>query len=106
MLATLDFINENAIEIGADFSVTITLLNAPNLNDYNGYCHVFNGQNKLLEPSIVITDIDTYKLNISHTDLVNQTAGIFDYDVLFVRSTNRFYANGGKFQLIKRLTII
>jgi hypothetical protein len=112
-MVIIDLINDNSIEIGANYEASFKLCNAPDLSDgYSGYCQIrTNNQSNLviLSPRVNIVSKDLFTISIAFNDYpVDIIAGNYQYDVLFASSTtgNRFYAVGGKIQIIKRITTI
>ena len=109
---SLDLIAENSVNIGSDYSVKISLCDAPDLQQYTGSCHI--RLNNLLNSPIIISPVvvvlskNIFELRINHTVFTETvTSGNYVYDVLFVKTddlTNRFYPVGGKVAFIQRVT--
>lgn len=104
----LNFDKENSIEIGASYEATIQLFDAPNLLDYQGKCDVKvdeNASDSIINPSINVINHDTFTLSIPFTIWGSSiNPGNFKYDVLFYKSSDRFYAIRGNMVLIKGIT--
>lgn len=108
-MVTLDLIGDLAIEIGATYDrVTVQLCNADDLTAYTGVCHVktaISDTTSILTPTIEITNKDTFKIIVPFSGFgISAIAGNYIYDVLFTSATRKFYAIGGKVQLIARVT--
>lgn len=106
----LDLNNELAVEIGANYDLTIQLCGCDDLTLYQGICNVKSdllATTILFSPTIEIVNKDTFKLLINFgsipLNLLNSTA---IYDVLFFNLLSRFFAVEGKMQLIKRVTTV
>lgn len=112
MLYKLDLINENAVELFADYSCVIELNDAPILTDYNGYCYIkvsVESADIILQPKINILTVNSLEISIAFNEYPSTIkAGTFEYDVLLIKKDNshRFYAVGGKIQLLKRVTVL
>lgn len=110
VMVNLDLVNENAVEIGADYTITVELNDAPALTEYTGTCFVkvnLESSEILIQPVITVLNHNSFSLSIPFTSFSPATkAGSYVYDVLFIRANppNRFYACGGKIQLLKRVT--
>lgn len=109
MVATnLDLNGDNAVEIGADYEISIQLCNADDLLEYVGICNVKQSVDSdliLLSPTITIVNKDTFTLSIDfggYPDTLN--SGNYLYDVLFYKPEKRFYAVYGKIQFIRRIS--
>lgn len=106
----LDLIAENAVNIGATYRTKIQLCNAPDLTLYIGTCQIRQAPAStdiILTATINILSKDLFEMVIPY-GIFNTTiqAGNFVYDVLFSKTDDRFYAIGGKIQLVKRVTQI
>jgi hypothetical protein len=108
--AIIDFTKENSIEIGASFSATIQLSDTPDLTPYTGVCHVRVDENStdiIITPTITINSHDTFTLSIPFTSWTStHTSGNFKFDVLFTRTTDRFYGIKGLMTFTKGVTKI
>ena len=106
----IDLVNELGVDIGASYLKTFRLCNANDLTNYTGYCQVrktSTDTNVILSPTIEILNKDTFNLKILFSAFTGSTvAGDYYYDVFFASVSDRFYAVGGRFQLIKRITVI
>lgn len=106
---TIDLVNEYAVNIGATYRVAFQLCNAPDLEDYTGYCQIRStlASNVILEPEINILTKDTFELVIPFGAFTGSiTPGNYLYDVLFAKVDDRFFPIAGKIQLIQRVTSI
>lgn len=106
----LDLKEENAVEIGADYSLTIQLCGADDLTLYQGICNIkasLDSAEILLSPTIQIVNKDTFNINIAFSNYPpTVVAGNYIYDVLFYKTDKRFYAIEGKIQVLKRVTTV
>lgn len=107
----LDLIEDNAINIGATFQKEIQLCNFPDLTEYTGLSQIRlsnTSDTVILSPTITVITKDIFKIVIPYTAYNNVTveAGNYVYDVLFSKTDDRFYAVGGKAQLIRRVTTV
>jgi hypothetical protein len=111
-MINIDLINENAIEIGANYLATFQLCNSPDLTLYTGVCQIRQTNTAtdiILTPTVQILNKDTFSIKIQYTVYpVTLAAGNYVYDALFSKTdgTDRFYAVGGKIQIVKRVTKI
>jgi hypothetical protein len=109
-MVTIDLINENAIEIGATYKASFRLCNHPDLLLFTGVCQIRvnnTSTTAILTPIVNIITKDTFSIDLDfdvYPD--NLAAGNYQYDVLFSSSGERFYAVGGKIQIVKRITAI
>lgn len=106
----IDLIGDNAVSIGTTYSVSFQLCSAPDLTLYSGASQIKVNN---LSPEIILSPIvnvitkDLFELTIPYGLFTsNIQAGNYQYDVLFTRPEDRFYAVAGKIQLIKRITQI
>jgi hypothetical protein len=104
----IDLINEFAVNIGATYIISIQLCNAPDLTLYDGYSQIRTNntsENIVLSPTITVISKDVFELRIPFNDFSGSVVpGLYQYDVLFSNAGNRFYAVGGKVQILKRIT--
>lgn len=107
-MITLDLTNERAVDIGSSYSIDVRLCNAPDLTPYTGKSQIkSNAQSTtvILEPVVTVLTKDTFNFKIPFNLFTAEIAqGSYSYDVLFSSATDRFYAVGGKIQLVQRIT--
>lgn len=105
--AKVDFKDEYSIEIGANWDISIELCGTDDLTTYTGKCQINSGLIVLLNPIVTIVNKNVFKISINWSAYpVDLVAGTYDYDVLFYKSTNRFYAIQGKVVIVRRITIV
>lgn len=108
----IDLLNENSIEIGANYNATFQLCNSPDLTQYTGICQIRQSNvstDIILSPVVQILNKDTFNIKLLYSVYPNTiVAGNYVYDTLFskIDNTDRFYAVGGKIQIVKRVTKI
>ena len=109
MLAKVDLIEALAIELNSNFEIVIQLNNAPDLSLYTGFSQVrsnINDSTIALNLNVQILNKNTFKLSANYNSYNNIVPGNYVYDVLFTKADHRFYAVGGKVQIIQRVTKI
>lgn len=109
-MITIDLINENAIEIGATYKASFRLCNHPDLTLFTGVCQIRTNNTAttaILTPVVNIITKDTFSIDLDFDVYPSDiAAGNYQYDVLFRNTDQRFYAVGGKIQIVKRITAI
>lgn len=109
-MINIDLINDNGVEIGANFNASFQLCNSPDLTLYTGVSHIRQNNTAteiILQPSVQIITKDTFSIKLLYSVYpTNIAPGNYFYDVLFSKNdlTDRFFAVGGKIQIIKRIT--
>lgn len=107
MLAKVDLVDAYAVELNSNFECVMQLNNAPDLTLYTGYSQVRTSVNDTtisLNFTVQILNKNTFKVSANYNSYAGLAPGNYVYDVLFTKADHRFYAVGGKVQIVQRVT--
>lgn len=109
-MVIIDLINNEAIEINSTYQASFKLTGFADLTQFVGECQikVSNAESAVvLSPDVNIINKDIFSINVAFDDYpIDISPGNYQYDVLFSNSSERFYAVGGKVQIVRRITQI
>jgi hypothetical protein len=109
-MVTIDLLAENGVEIGASYKASFQVCGMPDLQSYTGVCQIRTSNTDttiILSPVVEISTKDVFSIGVNFLSYPSTISpGTYQYDVLFTKTdnTDRFYAVGGKIQIIKRIT--